>query len=628
VTSTPDGIQLKDIDHHFADFICRQAGSGDACLKAAAALLSNGVVTGDVCLDLASALRDSAALVPGVGSAQAWGERLRSFSVVGAPGEFKPLILDDSHRLYLHRYWRYEQELAAAILNRAAAAKFDKALLQQGLNRLFPEHSGETDWQRVAALAAVSRRFCVISGGPGTGKTSTVVKVLALLLEQRGAGGCRIALAAPTGKAAARLKESIAAGAACAEEVSGLIPDDVLTLHRLLGYLKGSCSFRHNSENPLPYDIVIVDEASMVSLPLMAKLVDALRQDARLILLGDRDQLASVEAGAVLGDICTAEGAHAFSPDFATLAAAVGGDQLRPDEASPALADAVVQLKKSYRFSSSSGIGKIGELVNDGDGAGALAAFRGGEFSDILLGETPPATALADALAEKILNGFGPYLRKRTAEEAFAEFGRFRILCAVRSGPYGVETVNRLVKERLAKAGLIHPGGRWYAGEPVMITCNDYNIGLFNGDVGLILPDPDSGGDLRAFFPSGTGAMRKVLPLRLPEHEPAFALTVHKSQGSEFDQVLLILPDRDAPILTRELIYTGITRAKKSVELLGAEELFVTAVKRRIERRSGLRERLWGKECAPAEKSKHEGSGHKRGKHRNVTVTAQLDLPF
>jgi exodeoxyribonuclease V alpha subunit len=361
----------------------------------------------------------------------------------------------------------------------------------------------------------------------------------------------------------------------------------------LLGYLKGSSSFRHNSDNPLPYDVVIVDEASMVSLPLMAKLVDALRHDTRLILLGDRDQLASVEAGAVLGDMCNSGGAEGFSPDFAALAAEMGGDRLPVQQSISTLGDAVVLLKKSYRFAASSGIGTVGALVNAGDGAAALATFESEQYADISISATPSATALPDALATRILAGFGPYLDATTPEEAFALFAKFRILCAMRGGPFGVEAVNLLVRDRLAKAGMIRPDGRWYAGEPVMITCNDYNLGLFNGDVGLILPDVESGGDLRAFFPSGTGHMRKVLPLRLPEHEPAFAMTVHKSQGSEFDNVLVVLPDRDAPILTRELIYTAITRAKKSVEVLGSEELFTTAVSRRIVRRSGLRERLW-----------------------------------
>ena len=591
---TPDGVQFNEIDHQFASFICRQAGSDDPHLKAAASLLSRGVIAGDVCLDLACALQDGDAFGYGIESLEAWVERLRDFAVVGAPGDFRPLILDDSNRLYLHRYWRYQEELAAAILKRGATTAFNRELLREGLGRLFPKGGdAETDWQRVAALAAVSRRFCVISGGPGTGKTSTVVKVLALLLEQQGGESCRIALAAPTGKAAARLKESILGGVECAEEVRALIPEDVSTIHRLLGYLKGSCSFRHNRDNPLPYDLVIVDEASMVSLPLMAKLVDALRHDTRLILLGDRDQLASVEAGAVLGDICDTGGIHGFSAPFAQLTFELTGDRLSEQGATGVLGDAVVLLRKSYRFSSESGIGRVGALVNAGDGPEALAVFKDPAFPDITLTDAPQAAELGEALAERILAGYGAYLRESSPEAAFARFGQFRMLCAMRSGPYGVEAVNRLVEERLAKAGLIKPEGRWYSGEPVMITRNDYNLGLFNGDIGLILPDPESGSELRAFFPSGTAGMRKVLPLRLPEHESAFAMTVHKSQGSEFDRVLLILPDRDAPLMTRELLYTAITRAKKSVELLGSEGLFVTAVQRRIVRKSGLRERLW-----------------------------------
>jgi len=611
---TPDGVQLNDIDTQFASFICRQAGSDDQHLKAAAALLSHGVVAGNVCLDLDGALKDGSASLFGIGSLERWIERLREFPVVGAPGEFTPLILDDANRLYLHRYWHYEDELAASILRRGATVEFNRALLQSGLRRLFPQgNPDEIDWQRVAALAAVTRRFCVISGGPGTGKTSTVVKVLALLLEQMGGDSCRIALVAPTGKAAARLKESIVGGVECSDEVRALIPEDVSTIHRLLGYLKGSCSFRHNSDNPLPYDLVIVDEASMVSLPLMAKLVDALRQDTRLILLGDRDQLASVEAGAVLGDICNTGALHGFSASFVQLAAELAGDQLPVQQstggdalppalsggargdaaaANAALGDAVVLLRKSYRFSASSGIGKVGALVNDGNGAAALEAFRDAGYPDLALADTPPPAELGEALAERILSGYGAYLEEASPDRAFALFGQFQVLCAMRNGPYGVDTVNQLVEERLAKAGLIKPEGRWYAGEPVMITRNDYNLGLFNGDIGLVLPDPDSGGELRAFFPSGT-EMHKVLPLRLPEHECAFAMTVHKSQGSEFDRVLLIMPDRDAPLLTRELIYTALTRAKKSVELLGSDSLFVSAVERQIVRRSGLRDKLW-----------------------------------
>ncbi|QXE89688.1 exodeoxyribonuclease V subunit alpha [Geomonas subterranea] len=595
----PEGVQLDDIDRQFAAFICRLAGSRDQYLEAAAALLSRGVTGGDVCLDLETALEEGRAAGYRLESANSWRERLQASPVVGAAGEFKPLILDHAGRLYLQRYWRYENELAEAILKRGEPAPFDREPLRQGLARLFPPTPGETDWQRLAALAAVTRRFCVISGGPGTGKTTTVVKVLSLLLEQSEISGTgsalRIALAAPTGKAAARLKESISGGLEKADpKVRGLIPEEVFTLHRLLGYLKGSSGFRHNSDNPLPYDVVIVDEASMVSLPLMAKLVCALRQDTRLILLGDRDQLASVEAGAILGDMCDTGGVHGFSPEFAELSADVAGDAVDVQPGIGPLGDAVVLLRKSYRFSSSGGIGKVASLVNSGDAHGALSACLDPALAGVSLASLPPAPGLAEALARRITDGYGAYLRTQTPEEAFAEFSRFRILCAMRSGPFGVEAINVLVRQRLAQAGLIDPHGRCYAGEPVMITRNDYNLGLFNGDVGLILPDAGNGGELRAFFPTGSGGMRKVLPLRLPEYECAFAMTVHKSQGSEFDKVLLVLPDRDNPVLTRELIYTAITRAKKSVELLADQPLFVTAVGRRVTRRSGLRERLWG----------------------------------
>lgn len=589
-------FQFNDIDRQFAAFICRQAASRDAHLEAAAALLSRGVTAGDVCLDLPAALEDARAAGYRIESAAAWRQKLAASPIVGAPGEFKPLILDHADRLYLQRYWRYENDLAEAIMKRCETVQFDRALLQKGLARLFPPTPGETDWQRIAALAAVTRRFCVISGGPGTGKTSTVVKVLSLLLEQaEGTGSSlRIALAAPTGKAAARLKESISAGVEVADQgVRGLIPEDVFTLHRLLGYLKGSSGFRHNADNPLPYDVVIVDEASMVSLPLMAKLVCALRQDTRLILLGDRDQLASVEAGAVLGDICDTGGVHRFSPTFAALAAEVAGDAIPSQPDMTPLGDAVVLLQKSYRFSSSGGIGQVGSRVNDGDAPGALSACLDPSRAGVSLAPLPAVTALAETLAKRITEGYGGYLREESPEAAFAQFSRFRILCAMRSGPFGIEAINLLVRQRLAQAGMIHPRGRWYAGEPVMITRNDYNLGLFNGDVGLILPDAESGGELRAFFPSGTGGMRKVSPLRLPEYECAFAMTVHKSQGSEFDRVLLVLPDRDTPVLTRELLYTAITRAKTSVEILSSDNIFLGTVQRRVVRRSGLRERLW-----------------------------------
>lgn len=600
-----DSLNLTNIDRHFAAFICRLAGTDDRRLWLAAALVSQAVGSGHVCLDLGSAMASEPATAEGIGGdPAAWAEKLRIWLVVGHPGDFTPLVLDRANRLYLHRYWRYEQQLAAGLLHRGAEAPapIDEALLKDGVRRLFPPQAdGGTDWQQIAALAAVSRRFAVISGGPGTGKTSTVVKVLALLIEQAAGEKCRIALAAPTGKAAARLKESIQEARSsidCSDTVRDLIPADVSTLHRLLGFVRGSSCFRHNRENPLPFHLVVVDEASMVSLPLMAKLVDALADNARLILLGDRDQLASVEAGAVLGDISDTGAVHGFSRTFCNLAERITGDTLATEsyaeEASHRLHDAVVVLRKSFRFAADSGIGALGYLVNEGNGTAAVELLRGKTFSDIVLNECPPAERLGEILAKSVCAGYGPYLKGNGAGEAHALFGRFRILCALRQGPYGTETVNRLVEATLIREGLIDPQGhRWYAGQPVMVTRNDYALQLFNGDIGIILPDPDANNELRAFFPAADGALRSLLPLRLPEHETAYAMTVHKSQGSEFARVLLLLPDRQSDVLTRELIYTAITRAKTGVDIWAPDDLLMWAIERRIERKSGLREALW-----------------------------------
>ena len=607
-----DSLNLTDIDRHFAAFICRLAGTGDRRLWLAAALVSQAVGNGHVCLDLGSAVDEASAREDGIGDPAAWGEELRNWPVVGRPGDFTPLVLDGANRLYLHRYWRYEQELAASLLRRGAEtpAPVDEALLRDGVRRLFPiQGGGETDWQLIAALAAVSRRFAVISGGPGTGKTSTVVKVLALLLEQAKGDKFRMALAAPTGKAAARLRESILherGRIECSETVRELIPADVSTLHRLLGFVPGSSVFRHNRENPLPFHLVVIDEASMVSLPLMAKLVDALAENARLILLGDRDQLASVEAGAVLGDIGDTGTMHGFSRTFRDLAERMTGAALSAEpcaeEAPHRLQDAVIILRKSYRFAADSGIGALANLVNEGNGAAAVALLRKEAFSDIVLDVSPPAERVGEALANAICTGYAPYLHGKSAIEAHGLFGRFRILCALRQGPYGTEAVNRLVEGVLCREGLIDlHGHRWYAGQPVMVTRNDYALQLFNGDIGIILPDPAARNELRAFFPAADGTLRSILPLRLPEHETAYAMTVHKSQGSEFGRVLLLLPDRQSDVLTRELIYTAITRAKEGVELRMQDELLKWAIGRRIERKSGLREALWGGSFSAAE---------------------------
>jgi exodeoxyribonuclease V alpha subunit len=426
-----------------------------------------------------------------------------------------------------------------------------------------------------------------------------VVKIIALLLEQVKGSRMRIGLAAPTGKAAARLKESIYKAAQVLENSTALadgIPTDVATVQRMLGVIPDSCRFRHTADNPLPFEAVIVDEASMVPLGLMAKLVEALAPGSRLILLGDRDQLASVEAGAVLGDICNTGRNFGFSTVFLEFIADVAG-RIIPESsmgrAVPPLADSVVVLQKNYRFADESGIGLVSTAINNDNAATVLGGMKEGTTGGVLLRATPSRDSLQKKLAPVVCAGFSEYLQHRGSDDVLRAFDRFRVLCALRQGHYGVEQLNNLIESALADAGIIKPAKLWYHGRPVLVTINDYSLKLFNGDVGIALDDPDSEIGISVYFPSVNGQARKYSPYRLPTHETVFAMTVHKSQGSEFDRVLLVMPPFAHQVLTREIIYTGLTRARTSVELWCNDEIFAAACGRRIERRSGLREALW-----------------------------------
>jgi exodeoxyribonuclease V alpha subunit len=601
---------FNPIDRHFASFLGRLTDN-DPEVQLAAALVSYYRSEGHICLDLEEFDGDGQGrsipdelrgfLFPKVSD---WVKRLGASPVVGKPGIFAPLILDDQARLYLHRYWKYETDLASAIkrLAQESTLQVNSKLLGEGLSRLFPaEAAAEVDWQMVAAFAAIRKRLCIISGGPGTGKTRTVVLLLTLLLEKADNANLRIALAAPTGKAAARLQEAVKnakTALPCSQEIKDKLPEEASTIHRLLRSVPDSPYFRHDADNPLPVDVVIVDEASMVDLALMAKLVAAIPSSARLILLGDKDQLASVEAGAVLADICNAGAQRVFSREFSGQFADITGKKLPPGSVSPGpseLGDCIVELRKNYRFGEQSGIYKLSQAVNDGDAQRAIEVLRdagGSPDSQISWRLSPEPAKLKEALKPHVLNNFTAYLKCENPEAALRCFGQFRILCAVRNGPLGVENINRLVEEILADAGLIEASGNYHAGRPLLITRNDYNLRLFNGDIGVLLQDAKRG-ELRAYFSGPEESLRDFLPLRLPVHETAYAMTVHKSQGSEFERVLMILPAEDSAILTRELIYTGLTRASKQVELWTDEKPFRTMIQRKIGRRSGLRDALW-----------------------------------
>ncbi|MET1079431.1 MAG: exodeoxyribonuclease V subunit alpha [Pseudomonas sp.] len=596
-------LPLGPLERAFVGSLQRLDPQAEAVVLAAAALTCSALVAGDVCLPLARwAGKRAWGEVEGglpLPPLAAWTAALQASPLVGGPGEFAPLILENE-RLYLARYQAYEAQLAADLLARLEGAPaVDEACLQDSLARLFARNADQSgpDWQRAAAAQAVRRRLAVISGGPGTGKTTTVVRLLAALLEQRGGhprgglprgglprgghpdggAGLAIGLAAPTGKAAARMAEAIRNAKAelpVSDAIKAALPEQARTLHRLLGSRGDTPAVRHHAGNPLALDVLVVDEASMVDLALMAKVLDALPAQARLILLGDKDQLSAVEAGAVFAELC--EGPSAGAGRVSRLG------------------EAVVLLTHSHRFAGDSGIGELARRINTGDAAGTLS----------LLAESRPDLAwqpepTPQALLDRLEQGYGPYLhaaQQGDVTSAFGAFNAFRALTAQREGAWGVAGLNEALEARFKRELRLPARERWFPGRAVMVQQNDYALGLFNGDIGLCLAS-DQG--LRVYFESGEAAdqgYRPFAPARLPSHESAFAMTVHKSQGSEFSEVLLVLPEQPSPLLTRSLFYTGITRAKHKVEVWGLAARLAEAVNTRAERAAGLAQRL----AAPA----------------------------
>lgn len=646
---------LRELDRALARLFAELDPEASPLLLLGAALASHQLGQGHVCLDLAATLAnpDFALSMPPEGEdaqeamilpsqvlagldLDSWLGACAGSSLLESAGA--PLVLSGA-RLYMRRYWDYERQVAGHIAQRLQAGAAAPSDLATRLASLFPDAlvvdgQRQTDWQKLACAMAAQGRFTLITGGPGTGKTTTVVRLLALLQEAAMAVGepLRLSLAAPTGKAAARLTESIGAqvqSLALDERVREQIPTLVTTLHRLLGSRPGSRHFRHDAANPLPLDVLVVDEASMIDLEMMSSLLDALPSHARLILLGDKDQLASVEAGAVLGDLCREAESGGYSATTRTWLESQTGERLDDPTLVPgdkALAQHIVMLRHSRRFGSGSGIGRLARSVNQGDAQAARGALAAGA-DDLhvlrLTGEQDRALQrlLLDGRggSEPHPQGYAHYLQvmqmERPALEAdsqawdgwasnvLAAFDQFQLLCAVRKGPWGVEALNERIVQALVHRGLLEQAQGWYEGRPVLVTRNDYSLGLMNGDIGIALrlPEPpDFPGApvrqvLRVVFPrnDGSGALRHILPSRLSAVETVFAMTVHKSQGSEFAHCALILPDALNPVLTKELVYTGITRARHWFSLIESRAgIFEQAVQRRVERRSGLREAL------------------------------------
>ncbi len=626
VAALTEAGELRRLSGAFARFI---ASLGDASppLMLACVLLSELEGRGHSCLMLDELAADPCALMgwseeqwqalaaaaaPLPKNVKGWYALLAGAGQVWQAGELsfdQPLVLD-GERLYLRRYWRDETLVAGSIGARARQLRaVDAGEARTWLDILFASHrKAETpDWQKLACAIALRGSVAIITGGPGTGKTYTVARLLALLFATApDAGALRIALAAPTGKAAARLKQSIdKALGDLADKVGAALPLRALTermgaartLHSLLGARPDTRAFAHNQGNPLDVDVLIVDEASMVHLEMMASLLDALPAGAMLVLLGDKDQLASVEAGAVLGDLC--HDAQAGGYDAATLAYALeaAGETIPAQFAggAGALAQRTVMLRHSRRFS-----GPIGELalaVNAGAVARAEEVLRRGDEAVHWIEQAQQHHALQLAL-----DGYRPYLELLRdgdaashdgwARSVLQSFESFRLLCAVREGEWGVTGLNAAIEQRLEGARLIRRRGEWYVGRPVMVTRNDYGTGVFNGDIGLTLADPARPESLRVYFLEGD-KVRSVLATRLRHVETAYAMTVHKSQGSEFAHTVLVLPKSGGTMLARELVYTGITRASQVFTLVTpASAMLAAAIGRRTRRASGLREML------------------------------------
>jgi exodeoxyribonuclease V alpha subunit len=610
---------LAAADIHVARRLAALGGSvpsDDALL--AAALAVRGPRLGHVCVDLGT-IRESVAVdteetvdLSGLSwpDVEPWLVRVGEWPLVAVGEEVaapdRPLRLIGP-TLYLDRYWREERRVAEDITAFAAAADgVDEALLAAGIARLF---EGQTDSrQALAAAAAVLRRFAVVAGGPGTGKTTTVAQIVVLLAEQAAAAGDPpplVALAAPTGKAAARLQEAVHAASpdlpVDASVRAQLRALEASTLHRLLGWRPGSHSrFRHHRSNRLPHDVVIVDETSMVSLTLMARLAESVRPGARLILVGDPGQLASIEAGVVLGDIVgPVSGALRISPPGRARLATAVGHEVTADDPPPkaAVADGIVILDRVHRYGGA--IADIADAIRRGDADEVIEALETAPPTEARWIETDPAdtesTAASSTIRTEVAKFAEPIITAARAGDAAAALhalGAFRLLCAHRRGPHGVTWWTERIEGWLTEDRKDFAADtRWYPGRPLLVTRTDYALRLYNGDAGVVITTTE--GEVTAAFDRGTD-IAKIRPGRLESVDTVYAMTIHKSQGSQFDTAAVLLPPPTSPILTRELLYTAVTRARKRLLVVASEASLRTAVARPIARASGLERRLWG----------------------------------
>jgi len=558
----PEENNYEALDHQLADLMQSLNGEKSETLKHCVLEISQHTREGQIAIACTSEQQTE----------------LRKAEVVGDAGDYQPLILDKGY-LYLRRYWQYQQQLADQINARIETNENhgDEALSTQRLDAYFPVENDEKDWQRVAAERALSSRFLIISGGPGTGKTTTITRLLCLLIEQKLASEqadapLKILLAAPTGKASIRMLDAINEAQSdlkASEDVLEQMPKKASTIHKLLGFIPENVNFKHNRNQLLNADVVLIDEASMVDIALMTKLVEAVPADAKLILIGDKDQLSSVETGSVFADMC--EG----------LKNSVN----------------LVMLQKNWRFAKDSGIGQLAISSNSGDSKAVLEILLDDSKADCQI--LSPSILNERQIPSHLTAPWENYFQvlndeQSSVEEIFKAFNQYRILCTLRRGLNGSTLMSNRIEVSLTQQGFIksrnsaqnQQAQNWYHGRPVMITQNSYSKGLFNGDTGITLI---RNGEVKVYFQeSEEGVYKSLAPVRLPAHETTWAMTIHKSQGSEFDEVTLILPHEVMPLLTRQLIYTGVTRAKKKVSIVAGKDVLNAGVKTEMVRATNI----------------------------------------
>ena len=569
---------MEFLGEALADYFMKLAREPSAWLSLAIKCLCEKLANGHTCFDLEMSGEE---LPP----ADEWAEKLRGSGVVGIPGQIAPLILDSRNCLYFYRYHFYEQRLASLIFARSQiTSDVDTVLIREILDDLFVSHEPLPNMQKVAAAIAASKHLCILTGGPGTGKTSALARIIVLLL-RISATSLRIKLAAPTGKAARRMQESLCASLLQSDKFGILpagIPDKAVTLHSLLGARMDGSGFIHDSEHPLDCDVLIIDEASMIDLALMYRVMDALPTSSRLILLGDRNQLASVEAGAVLGEIADEGG---FDLEHCADILAMTGESLDPGFNPNPLSQCHIALSHNYRFKADSGIGELCRAVNAGEFDKVKAILDDPAYPDVAAMEWKGWHVLENII-QKNYKDYTDVILQGDVLSAFRAFSRFRVLCAHREGEVGVMGANAAIEEILFQSGQIAARSGFYAGRPIMILQNEASLHLLNGDIGITLKDRE--GMLRVCFEASDGAIRWLSPGRLPPHETAWSMTIHKSQGSEFDSVLMLLPAKMSPVMTRSLLYTGISRARNGFMLYGLKCLS-DVIRNTPVRRSGIR---------------------------------------